>query len=104
MLSLDEKNFEKEVLKENTPVVIDFHAEWCGSCKAVSRTIEELEEEFGKKIKFCEIDIGKKSEFAGKYNITSLPTILFMKQGKEVARKNGSTTKPEFKELIQKIM
>lgn len=104
MLKLTEKDFEKEVLKSKKPVVIDFSAEWCGSCKAVSRIISELAKDFEKEIKFCEVDAGKSSKFARKHNITALPTIIFMKQGKEVSRKNGFTSKVEFKKIIKKLI
>ena len=104
MISLDEQNFEHEVLHENKPVVIDFYAEWCGSCKAVSKVIADLEGDLSNAIKFCELDLGKVNSFMSKYNITSLPTILLMKDGKEVARRNGMTTKADFKQLLQKIV
>ncbi len=105
MISLNEQNFEVEVLRENKPVVIDFHAEWCGSCKAVSKVIADLEQdELSSAIKFCELDLGKMNSFMSRYNITSLPTILLIKDGKEVARRNGMTTKADFKQLLQKII
>ena len=104
MISLNEQNFEQEVLHENKPVVIDFYAEWCGSCKAVSKVIADLEGDLSNAIKFCELDLGKVNSFMSKYNITSLPTILLMKDGKEVARRNGMTTKADFKQLLQKIV
>ncbi|MBS3082825.1 thioredoxin fold domain-containing protein [Candidatus Pacearchaeota archaeon] len=92
------------MLHENKPVVIDFYAEWCGSCKAVSKVIADLEGDLSSAIKFCELDLGKVNSFMSKYNITSLPTILLMKDGKEVARRNGMTTKADFKQLLQKIV
>lgn len=104
MISLNEQNFESEVLHGDKPVVIDFHAEWCGSCKAVSKVIADLEEDLSNAIKFCELDLGKMNSFMSRYNITSLPTILFMREGKEVARRNGMTTKADFKQLLQKII
>jgi len=105
MISLNEQNFEAEVLRENRPVVIDFHAEWCGSCKAVSKVISDLEDsDLSNAVKFCELDLGKMNSFMSKYNITSLPTILLLKDGKEVARRNGMTTKADFKHLLQKIL
>lgn len=105
MLAIDKKNFEKEVLKEEKPVVIDFYAEWCGPCKIVSKVISELlEEGFADKVKFCIVDITKQNEFAKQYNVTSLPTLVFLKKGKEVARRKGMTTKMEFKQLIKNIL
>lgn len=101
MLKLTSKNFEKEVFKSKKPVVVDFSAAWCGYCKVITKIINELiKEGYGEKVKFCEIDIGKHTEFARKHNVTSLPTILFISKGKEKARKNGRTTKTEFVKLI----
>lgn len=105
MLKLNEANFKKEVMEEEKPVVIDFYAEWCGPCKAISKVISELSKEgLGKKVKFCGVDIAKQNSFAQKHNITSLPTIVFIKKGKEIARRNGMTTKVEFKQLIKKVL
>ncbi|HIH65958.1 MAG TPA: hypothetical protein HA282_01945, partial [Nanoarchaeota archaeon] len=71
---------------------------------AVSKVIADLEGDLSSAIKFCELDLGKVNSFMSKYNITSLPTILLMKDGKEVARRNGMTTKADFKQLLQKIV
>ena len=99
---MNASEIEKEMKSEN-PIVIDFSAEWCGSCKAVSRVINELSEEY-KDIKFLKVDIAKDASYTQKYNITSLPTILFIKQGKEIARRNGNTSKFEFKQMIQQML
>ena len=105
MISLNEQNFEAEVLRENRPVVIDFHAEWCGSCRAVSKVIADIEDsDLSSTIKFCELDLGKMNSFMSKYNITSLPTVLLLQNGKEVARRNGMTTKADFKQLLRKLI
>ena len=101
MLTINEKEYEKEVLKSNAAVV-DFSAEWCGSCKAVSKIIKEVALEFPA-IRFYEMDISKNMDFARKKGISSLPTVVFMKKGKELTRKNGTTNKIEFKEMIQKF-
>lgn len=101
--TITKENFEEEVLKEEKPVILDFHAEWCGSCKSVSRILLELSKNY-ENVKFCEIDVGKNNEFIQKYGISSLPTILFIKNGVEIARKSGSLTKPEFDNMIKKLL
>lgn len=98
---LNEQNFEKEVLKADLPVLVDFYADWCGPCKMLSPIIEELAEELKDKVKMAKLDIDQNKEITVKYGVMSVPTMILFKDGKEEKRIVGLRSKEELKkELI----
>jgi len=101
ILHLDDKNFKKEVLESELPVLVDFWAPWCGPCKAISPIIEELAKEYEKKVKVGKINIDESSRVATDYGIMSIPTVVFFKKGGIVGQIVGMASKSEFKKKIE---
>ena len=92
----------KEVLKSAEYVVVVVHTEWCGFCKKLSPVYDEVAQEHGKQYVFTKVDAQKDEEFAKEYKVSGYPTILFMKNGKEIGREMGYKTKEQFTEVIVK--
>ena len=77
----NEDNFEEEVLKSNETVLVDFYADWCGPCKAMSPIIDEIAEE-NTSAKVGKVNVDESSELAAEYDVASIPTIMIFKNGK----------------------
>ena len=100
VISLNEKNFDEEVLRSDKPVLIDFWASWCGPCKMMSPVIDAIAEEMREKVKVCKINIDEEQNLAVKYNVMSIPTFIVIKDGKEVSRSVGVQDKAEIIGMI----
>lgn len=87
-------NFEAEVLKSTTPVLVDFWAEWCGPCKAVGPILEEIAKDHGGKIKIVKLNTDEESAIAMKYGIVSIPTMNVFVNGEIVKSIVGAKPKP----------
>ena len=94
------QQFEQQVLNSANPVFVDFWAEWCGPCRAVSPVVEELSGEYGDKVDFVKINVDENGELAQKYNVFSIPTLAIFKNGEIVSQKMGAATKESFKTMI----
>jgi thioredoxin 1 len=80
---------------------LDFYADWCGPCKVMEPTLEELEKELGEKIKFTKINVDEDSEKSFKFGVMSIPTYIVMKNGNEIERFVGATSKEILKSKIE---
>ena len=101
VISLNEKNFEEEVLQSDKTVLIDFWASLCGPCKMMSPVIDSIAEEMGEEIKVCKINIDEEQNLAVKYNVMSIPTFIVFKDGKEAGRSVGVQDKSEIIGMIK---
>ena len=86
--------FEAEVLNSETPVLVDFWAEWCGPCRAVSPILDQIAEEHGDKIRLVKLDVDANPQTAMKYQITSIPAMKVYKGGEVVKSIIGAMPKP----------
>ena len=83
-------NFQNEVLESDLPVLVDFWATWCGPCRAIAPIVEELAQEESGKIKVVKVDIQTNMKTAMHFNVKNIPTLLVIKNGKEVGRQVGA--------------
>ena len=90
---LNEKNFDKEVLTSELPVMVDFWAVWCGPCKVLSPLVAELAKEYEGKLKVGKVNVDENNQLAQKYNVMSIPTLKFFKNGKLVSELIGAAPK-----------
>ena len=104
VLKITKENYETEVLKSDKLVLIDFYADWCGPCKMMSPIIDEIAEEVGDKIKVGKINVDENQELAIQYNIVSIPTLMFLKNGKLLKTIVGFHSKGELNEIINKLI
>jgi thioredoxin 1 len=92
-IDVTEATFEQEVLKSETPVIVDFWAEWCGPCHAVAPVLEKIVEERGDQIKLVKVNIDKEQGLSIKYGVMSIPTMILFKEGEPAAAAVGAQPK-----------
>ena len=97
-------NFDSEVTQSTVPVLVDFGAEWCGPCRALAPTVEELAKEYEGQLKVGNVDIDKAREVASKFGIMSVPTIIFFKGGEVVDKITGLQSKANLKKRIEAVL
>lgn len=88
------------LINSNTPVLIDFFAEWCGPCKAQSPIMKDIAQELGAKVKVIKIDVDKNPAIAAKYRIQGVPTIMVFKNGDVKFRQAGMMSKPQILQIV----
>ena len=92
--------FETDVLKSDTPVLVDFWAEWCGPCKMIAPILEEAAGHYEGKIRIAKLNVDENSASAAKFNIRSIPTLLLFHQGKVVATKIGAVPQSQLRAFL----
>lgn len=103
-LTLDEKNFDREVLSSDLPVLVDFWAAWCGPCKVLSPIVSQLAEEYQGKIKVGKVNVDENNQLAMKYSVMSIPTLKFFKGGKVVGEMVGAAPKTSVEAELKKFL
>ena len=103
IITATESNFTEEVLKSNTPVLVDFWAEWCGPCRMIAPVLNELATEYDEKVKIAKVNIDEHQNLAMQYKVTSIPTLLLIKDGQVMEQMVGAKSKRDLKASIDRV-
>jgi len=103
-ITLTVDNFEKEVLKSDKPVLVDFWAAWCMPCKMIGPIVAEIAEAHSEKVKVGKLNVDEQGEIAQKYNIISIPSLLVFKDGEVVNQKVGAGSRQMIEGLIAEYL
>ena len=103
-LKVEDASWDAEVMKAPELVMVDFWAVWCGPCQMVAPIVDELANEYAGKVKVRKLNTDENPEVAGRYQVMSIPTILFFKNGQVVEKLVGARPKRQFKEMIDQLL
>lgn len=98
--TIQEANFDQQVLQSPLPVLLDFGAEWCAPCKRLEPILEKLSQEWQGRVRIVRVDADQNPTLAGRYQVMSLPTVILLVKGQEVARQAGLATRER---LVEKF-
>jgi len=101
-IQLEQTNFS-EVIENNSTVLLDFYADWCGPCQTLLPTIHKLADELKEEVVIKKVNVDENQELAAKFNIRSIPTLVFFKDGKPVDSHTGLITERNLRERIGKL-
>lgn len=96
--------FEKVVLQSQIPAIVDFWAPWCGPCKMVAPTLDKLAKEYSGRLLVAKVNTDENSEWAMKYNVQGIPTMLFVAGGKIVHRHDGALPEPMLRDIVTQFL
>ncbi len=102
IFAITEQNFEAEVLKSETPVLVDFWAAWCGPCRMVAPLLDELADENDGKVRIAKLNVDENQELAYKFQVSSIPTFILFKNGEMADRMMGAMPKSAFQGFIDR--
>ena len=94
------QNFDSEVRSSETPVLLDFWAEWCGPCRMLSPVVDQLSEEYPGKVKFGKVNVDEQQQLAAAYGIQSIPTLMVFKDGQPAKKSIGVVPKETIQALL----
>ena len=100
---VNQDNFQTDVLNSDKPVLVDFWAEWCGPCKQLAPTVQEITNE-NPSLTVCKMDVDANRDTAVKYGIRSIPTLMLFKDGEAVGTEIGALTKQQLQEFINQVL
>lgn len=102
-VNISDQDFEKDVLKAEGPVLVDFWAEWCGPCKQIGPLLDELSDELKGKITIAKVNIDQNPNTPQKYGVRGIPTMIIFKNGQVVSTKVGALQKSKIAEWIASV-
>ena len=103
-VAVSDAQFEAEVTNSDIPVVVDFWAEWCGPCKQIGPSLEELSEELGGRVKIVKVDVDSNPNSAAKMGVRGIPALFVIKDGQVVANMAGAKPKAALKSWIEESL
>ena len=103
-LEITDATFEETVLKSDKPVMVDFWAAWCGPCRMVGPIIDQISEEYDGKAIVGKVDVDANQEFAAKYGVRNIPTVLVFQNGEVVGRQVGVAPKAAYAEALDALL
>ena len=98
------QNFKIDVLDSKQPVLVDFWAEWCGPCKAIAPSLEELSEEMASKLKIVKINVDENPSISQTYSIRSIPALMIFKDGEKISEKMGALPKSALQSWVNETI
>jgi thioredoxin 1 len=104
ILDVTDATFENEILKSETPVIVDFWAEWCAPCRAIAPIVKELAARYSGRVKVVKMNIDENQGTPGRYGVRSIPTVLAFKNGTVVGQIVGARPKSAFAEMAEKLV
>ena len=102
-VTINQNNFQNEVLGAKTPVLVDFWAQWCAPCRAVAPVLDELAEKYRGKFTVAKVNVDEVPDLAAQFGVMNIPTLIFFKGGEEVDRVVGVQPKASLDAKIQKL-
>lgn len=104
ILDVTDANFDQEVLQSETPIIVDFWAEWCAPCRAIAPIVKDLAGTYDGKVRVVKMNIDDNPATPGRYGVRSIPTVLAFKGGTVVEQITGARPKRAFEEMAQKLV
>jgi thioredoxin 1 len=104
IIEVTTSTWDQEVLKEKGLVMVDFWAVWCGPCRMIAPTVEEIAKEYAGKLKVCKLNTDENPDIASRYKIMGIPTLMFFKDGDKVDQIVGAVPKPQLKAKIDQLL
>ena len=102
--AVTDASFAADVLASDTPVLVDFWADWCGPCKMIAPALEEISEELGDQVQIVKMDIMESTDTPAKYGVQSIPLMVLFKNGEPVAQKLGAAPKSQLKGWLESVL
>ena len=104
IVTINEQNFGQEVTSSNVPVMLDFWAEWCGPCKMIAPSLNELADEYKGRVKIGKVNVDENQSLAVKFHISGIPAVFMMKGGEVIDQLVGARSKKDFKAMIDRAL
>lgn len=101
IVNVTDDTFEQEVLSADTPVLVDFWAEWCGPCRMIAPVLEEIATEFDGRVKITKVDIDQNKSIPQKYGVRGIPTLMLFKNGELESTKVGALSKSQLTAFVE---